>query len=416
MRKSNFFIMFLILALFMGVTGVYGAGRITVLVDGEPISTDQEAVIVNGRTLLPMRAIFEALGADVEWESESKTVMAFTDDVAVRFVVGEPSMTYGEIGGVAQTTGLDTAPAIINSRTMIPARAAAEALGCTVDWDADNYRVTITSPGGNRAEITTRPTTERITEATTRRITTTETTTEATTSTFDIDISYVSGYGGMNRRETPNGLVDGNTGTKWCSYLYDEGIYAIWESSRPVKVTGYTMVTGNDTGSYPGRNPTDWVLYGCNSSGEPDKDSNWQVIDERRGDSTLPSSNYSERYFTVSGDVPEYKYFMLTIEGVRSGNIFQLSELALNYEGSGVDTPSVGGGSTPAPTPGGNRDRIRQCDMCSNGRVSCPYCHGTGIGQTIYIMGMPTPQSCTYCGGAGWRVCDKCGGSGQIEE
>ena len=53
------------------------------------------------------------------------------------------------------------------------------------------------------------------------------------------------------------------------------------------------------------------------------------------------------------------------------------------------------------------------CAVCGgSGMVTCPYCRGTGQGQSISIMGMDTPQGCTYCGSTGRRLCSGCGGSG----
>lgn len=122
---------------------------IKVKVDGKELSFDQPPVILNGRTLVPLRAIFEALGAEVEWDSETKSITATKDNVAVLLVVDLAVITSGTIGGTANSTVLDSAPTIINGRTMVPARAIAEAFDCTVDWNSSERTVVIVSKNNN---------------------------------------------------------------------------------------------------------------------------------------------------------------------------------------------------------------------------------------------------------------------------
>lgn len=118
---------------------------IKVQVNGSYLSFDQPPVIINGRTLVPLRAIFEALGAEVEWEAETKSIMAFKGDIGVLMYIDSAVMTKGIVGGTAADITLDTAPTIINGRTMVPARAAAEAFGCSVNWDSSTKTVIINS-------------------------------------------------------------------------------------------------------------------------------------------------------------------------------------------------------------------------------------------------------------------------------
>ena len=112
---------------------------IKILVDGEKLICDQPPVIINGRTLVPMRAIFEKLGATVSWDGETSTASGEKDGKIVSFVIGESF-----IGINGEKKALDVPAQIISARTMIPARAVAEAFGCKVDWDADTQTVIIT--------------------------------------------------------------------------------------------------------------------------------------------------------------------------------------------------------------------------------------------------------------------------------
>ncbi len=111
---------------------------ITILIDGEKLVCDQPPVIIEGRTLVPMRAIFEKLGAEVGWDGATSTASGVKDGKTVSFVIGEKF-----IGINAEKKALDVPAQIINSRTMIPARAVAEAFGCTVDWDGETQTVII---------------------------------------------------------------------------------------------------------------------------------------------------------------------------------------------------------------------------------------------------------------------------------
>ena len=105
----------------------------------EIVFTDQEPVIKDGRTLVPVRAIFEALGADVSWLPSSQKVIANTADTNITMTIG--SQTYFVNG---QSKYLDVPPMIINDRTLVPARASAEGFGCRVDWDDSTKTVLIT--------------------------------------------------------------------------------------------------------------------------------------------------------------------------------------------------------------------------------------------------------------------------------
>ncbi len=112
---------------------------IKILIDGERLICDQPPVIINGRTLVPMRAIFEKLGATVSWDGETSTASGEKDGKTVSFVIGESF-----IGINGEKKALDVPAQIISDRTMIPARAVAEAFGCKVDWDGNTQTVIIT--------------------------------------------------------------------------------------------------------------------------------------------------------------------------------------------------------------------------------------------------------------------------------
>ncbi|MBC7766028.1 MAG: hypothetical protein H7Y41_06035 [Hyphomonadaceae bacterium] len=111
---------------------------ITVLVNQKPVQFDQQPVIENGRTLVPMRAIFEAMGVKIDWDEKTKTVIAMKDDIKIEVKIDSNIFLKNN---TPQT--LEVAPKIIGGRTMLPVRAIVEALGAEVNWDGDKRTISI---------------------------------------------------------------------------------------------------------------------------------------------------------------------------------------------------------------------------------------------------------------------------------
>jgi len=118
------------------------AADVSVKLDGETLAFEQPPVIIEGRTLVPLRAIFEALGASVEWDDATKTVTSSKGDVTIKLTIGS-NVLYKNDAGVE----LDVPAQIVGAGyTMVPARAIAEAYGVVVDWDDATKTVLLTSP------------------------------------------------------------------------------------------------------------------------------------------------------------------------------------------------------------------------------------------------------------------------------
>ncbi len=114
---------------------------IKVFVDGYEVIFDQKPIIENSRTLVPMRAIFEALGARVEWFAKTENILAVNGETEIIMKIGSPSMF---VNGT-DTITLDTAPKIKNSRTLVPLRAVSEVFDAEVEWNNSERTVTITT-------------------------------------------------------------------------------------------------------------------------------------------------------------------------------------------------------------------------------------------------------------------------------
>lgn len=111
---------------------------ITIHVDGEYIPSDVDPTIRSGRTMLPLRAAGEALGAQVTWDQVTKTATAIKDNRVVQFQLN--SQTF-YVNGKAQHT--DVPSIIVNNRILLPLRVFAEALDADVLWDQSLYDVQI---------------------------------------------------------------------------------------------------------------------------------------------------------------------------------------------------------------------------------------------------------------------------------
>jgi len=96
--------------------------------------------IIENRTMVPLRVIFEALGADIDWDGDTQTVTATRGDTIVVMQVGNRVIT---VDGAE--VELDVPPMIIDNRTLVPARAVAESFGVDVDWDVDTQTVVLTT-------------------------------------------------------------------------------------------------------------------------------------------------------------------------------------------------------------------------------------------------------------------------------
>lgn len=161
MKRTGFFVIFISIVMSLCLVicgaepknGVYdaqgpektivlkiGSSEMTVNGEKKPIDAEgTEPVIVNGRTLLPVRAVVEEIGGDVFWDRDSKEVILncktheiiLKIDSTAAYLNGEPAV-------------LDVAPVILNGRTMLPIRFIAQGFGLDVDWNGEKKEITIT--------------------------------------------------------------------------------------------------------------------------------------------------------------------------------------------------------------------------------------------------------------------------------
>lgn len=117
------------------------AFAVDLYVDGSELHTDVPPTILSGRTLVPLRAIFEALDADVSWNGATQTATAAKDGTTVQVSIDD---TIAYVNGQKQI--LDVPAKLIDGRTMVPARFVSESLDARVLWDGNTQSVYVITP------------------------------------------------------------------------------------------------------------------------------------------------------------------------------------------------------------------------------------------------------------------------------
>jgi hypothetical protein len=111
---------------------------VTVSVAGEQLSFDTEPQIINSRVMVPMRRIFEALGAEVSWDAATKTVTGKYGSTDIKLPIGSNIAYIGK-----EEITLDSPACIVNGRTLVPVRFVAESMGSNVQWEQSSKSVSI---------------------------------------------------------------------------------------------------------------------------------------------------------------------------------------------------------------------------------------------------------------------------------
>lgn len=113
--------------------------RVSVVLNGSLLEFDVPPQIIDGRTMVPVRKIFESLGAEVEWNGDTRTVTATTKARVVIMQIDNNVITVNN-----EEIVLDVPPMIVAGRTLVPVRAASEGLGALVEWEDATKTVKIT--------------------------------------------------------------------------------------------------------------------------------------------------------------------------------------------------------------------------------------------------------------------------------
>ena len=131
----------------------YAAKEVKIEIDGkEMVPKDMPAVIIDGRTMLPMRQIAQKLGCEVNWNEAAQQIYVMRGSDIIVFTVNSKA---GYENGKEFT--MDVPATIVNDRTMLPVRALADALHLNIKWDDPNRTVIINSGDTDAKEEPTKP-------------------------------------------------------------------------------------------------------------------------------------------------------------------------------------------------------------------------------------------------------------------
>ena len=111
-------------------------GGVKVKFNTKYLTFDQSPTVINGRTMVPLRKIFEEIGATVTWNGTDQSIVATKDNTTIKMQIDNNIMTVNE-----KQVILDVVPQIIGGRTLVPVRAISEAFDIIVEWN--NYCNTV---------------------------------------------------------------------------------------------------------------------------------------------------------------------------------------------------------------------------------------------------------------------------------
>ena len=115
------------------------SAQIKVTVNDDPVGfAGMQPVSINGRVFVPLRGVFERMGAFVEWNPGTQTVTATRANSTVKLQIGSNNAWVD-----GSNTMMDAPARLMSGRTMVPLRFLSEALGASVNWYAQTQTVAI---------------------------------------------------------------------------------------------------------------------------------------------------------------------------------------------------------------------------------------------------------------------------------
>lgn len=150
MNKKNAILILLLFIVLCGFNSIAMAesNNISIVINGAAQEYDQPPVIKNGTTLVPLRGIFETLGASVTWNSQTKSIKGIKGDTTINLILGSDIAVVNN-----ETVQLSLEAQVIGGRTFVPLRFVSESLGADVRWEGltktiyiDNTHPVIATP------------------------------------------------------------------------------------------------------------------------------------------------------------------------------------------------------------------------------------------------------------------------------
>ena len=125
----------------MLILPVSAADNITIYVNNQILNCDIPPFIENGRTMVPLRKIFDFFDVSIEWLEEAQEIVIMQGKQEIVFHINNPKMICN-----SYITTLDVAPVIVNGSTFVPLRAISESLDADVEWISVTKSIYINSP------------------------------------------------------------------------------------------------------------------------------------------------------------------------------------------------------------------------------------------------------------------------------
>lgn len=364
---------------------------ITIYVNNEILNCDVAPFIENGRTMVPMRKIFDALDVPIEWDGEEQTITFINteENRTIVFQVNNPMMLYGS----KYKKELDAAPVIVNGLTFVPVRAVAQSLDADVEWIPVTKSIYINSPEAFEQAMENLPPTVTMYSLDNREI-------EVLESEIQ-EYEKVGWYWGYP--ETMYAL-DGRTIIVG-EFRIPEYEAVGWYFGEPVTMyalDGRTIIVGeNRIYEYE---KVGWYW------GEPitltSKDGESKVIGESRFRSYHTA--YQEAGYYYGNPITLYKNEKSVILGDKD------TEAINKYKADGYSetyTPATSSSTTDGK-------KVIPCTYpgCNGGKRDCNNCGGDGkVTEYDIRLHKIVTKSCTYASCIfGKTRCHKCGGNGWI--
>ena len=147
-RVKLLFVVLLIFSTFSFSSNADAVNKITIFVNGIEQSYSNKAIIENGNTLVPLRGIFEALGAKVIWNNSTRTIDATKGSNKIWLEIGSNAT---KVNG--KNVNIAAAPKIVNGSTLVPLRFISESLGAKVLWNGAKRTININLDNSSKALI-----------------------------------------------------------------------------------------------------------------------------------------------------------------------------------------------------------------------------------------------------------------------
>ena len=174
-----------------------------ITVDGVSGNIDEDntaPVIINERTYIPVRGLIKALGGSAQWDNNTKTAVLSYGSDEIRLTIDSTTAYYND-----NAVTIDTAPLIVNNRTMLPARFIAESFGFDVNWEGESKTITVSEITGGEPS-----TVETVSEATTDLAASTAENTKSDNASSKTLVVYFSNTG--NTESAANTIAEATGG------------------------------------------------------------------------------------------------------------------------------------------------------------------------------------------------------------